>query len=51
MRERKAKLREQAHANRNAQADKDELSREICAKFMALPAYLRAGSEIGRAHV
>jgi 5-formyltetrahydrofolate cyclo-ligase len=29
----------QAHANRNAQANKDELSNAICAKFMALPEY------------
>jgi 5-formyltetrahydrofolate cyclo-ligase len=42
MQERKKKLREQAHANRNAQENKDELSREICAKFVALPAYVRA---------
>ena len=42
--ERKKKIREQAHANRNAQADKDELSKEICAKFEALPAYVRAKS-------
>lgn len=40
--ERKQVLREQAHANRNAQADKDELSRIICDKFMALPAYSTA---------
>lgn len=37
--ERKKQLREQAHANRNAQANKDELSQTICAQFMALPAY------------
>ena len=40
--ERKKKIREQAHANRNAQADKDELSKEICVKFAALPEYVRA---------
>jgi 5-formyltetrahydrofolate cyclo-ligase len=42
MQEQKKKLREQAHANRNAQADKDELSQEICAKFAALPECVRA---------
>jgi 5-formyltetrahydrofolate cyclo-ligase len=41
-RARKQALREQAHANRNAQANKDELSKVICAKFMALPAYAAA---------
>jgi 5-formyltetrahydrofolate cyclo-ligase len=40
--EQKKKLREQAHANRNAQSDKDELSQEICARFAALPEYVRA---------
>jgi 5-formyltetrahydrofolate cyclo-ligase len=40
--ERKKLLREQAHANRNAQTDKDELSRGICDRFMALPAYAAA---------
>lgn len=38
----KTKLREQAHANRNAQLNKDELSVAICEKFMALPAYAAA---------
>jgi 5-formyltetrahydrofolate cyclo-ligase len=38
----KKKTREQAHANRNAQPDKDELSRRICATFMALPEYAAA---------
>jgi 5-formyltetrahydrofolate cyclo-ligase len=42
MQEQKKKLREQAHANRNAQADKDSLSQEICVKFAALPEYVRA---------
>ena len=42
MQEQKKKLREQAHANRNAQENKDGLSREICAKFVALPSYVRA---------
>ena len=35
-------IREQAHANRNAQENKDELSREIVARCMALPEYQRA---------
>lgn len=40
--ERKKLIREQAHANRNAQANKDELSRAICDRFMALPEYAAA---------
>lgn len=44
VREQKKQLREQAHANRNAQANKDELSQEICAKFVSLPEYARARS-------
>lgn len=39
---RKQAIREQAHANRNAQENKDELSREIVAKFMGLPEYQAA---------
>ena len=42
MRDRKKKLREQAHANRNAQENKDGLSQVICEKFSALPEYGRA---------
>jgi 5-formyltetrahydrofolate cyclo-ligase len=42
LREAKQKLRELAHANRNAQPDKDALSEAICAKFMALPEYAAA---------
>ena len=42
MQEEKKKIREQAHANRNAQADKDALSQEICAKFTAMPEYVQA---------
>jgi 5-formyltetrahydrofolate cyclo-ligase len=38
----KKQIREQAHACRNAQADKDGLSRAICDKFMALPEYAAA---------
>ena len=40
--ERKKKLREQAHANRNAQPDKENLSRLILERFVALPAYSAA---------
>jgi 5-formyltetrahydrofolate cyclo-ligase len=42
MKERKTKIRDQAHANRNAQTDKDELSKAICVKFVALPEYANA---------
>src|SRR5687767_12841764 len=42
LQERKKALREQAHANRNAQQDKEELSRQICDAFMALPEYAAA---------
>ena len=42
--EQKKRIREQAHANRNAQPNKDELSQAICAKFMALPDYARAAT-------
>ena len=62
--EKKKAIREQAHANRKDQENKDELSREICARFMALPEYQRARTvmfyvdvrtevrtQIGRAHV
>lgn len=38
----KNQIREQAHANRKDQADKDELSQAICAKFAALPEYAAA---------
>jgi 5-formyltetrahydrofolate cyclo-ligase len=38
----KRTLREQAHAARNAQPDKDELSRRICETFLALPEYAAA---------
>ncbi|MBI1347871.1 5-formyltetrahydrofolate cyclo-ligase [bacterium] len=37
--DRKQQIREQAHANRNAQENKDELSQAIVAKFMDLPEY------------
>jgi 5-formyltetrahydrofolate cyclo-ligase len=42
LQERKKQIREQAHANRNAQPDKDELSQQICATFAALPEYAAA---------
>ncbi len=38
----KQQIREQAHANRNAQPDKDEISRAIVARFMDLPEYTAA---------
>jgi 5-formyltetrahydrofolate cyclo-ligase len=40
--QRKAAIREMAHANRNQQADKDALSLQICRTFMALPEYASA---------
>jgi len=40
----KNQIREQAHANRRAQANKDELSRQIVARFMELPEYAAAQS-------
>ena len=42
LRERKDAFRKQAHANRNAQENKDELSRRIVGAFMALPEYATA---------
>lgn len=39
---RKQEIREQAHANRNAQIDKDPLSSLIVARFMELPEYQAA---------
>ncbi len=38
----KKTIRDQAHANRNRQENKDELSRIICDTFMALPEYAAA---------
>jgi len=40
--ERKKQIREQAHANRKDQPDKEGLSRIICEKFVSLPEYARA---------
>ncbi|HVL11437.1 MAG TPA: 5-formyltetrahydrofolate cyclo-ligase [Gemmata sp.] len=56
---RKAAIREQARKNRVAQTDKDAVSRVICDKFIALPAYaaaktvmwyVDAGSEVRTRH-
>jgi 5-formyltetrahydrofolate cyclo-ligase len=38
----KKTIREEAHARRNAQENKDELSKQIVARFMSLPEYQRA---------
>jgi 5-formyltetrahydrofolate cyclo-ligase len=40
----KKTIREQAHANRKAQLNKDELSQVICQKFSALPEFAAARS-------
>jgi 5-formyltetrahydrofolate cyclo-ligase len=40
--EQKKAIREQAHANRKAQENKDELSQRICETFAALPEYQSA---------
>ncbi|HMO37036.1 MAG TPA: 5-formyltetrahydrofolate cyclo-ligase [Gemmatales bacterium] len=40
----KQQLREQAHARRNAQEHKDELSQQILTKFLATPEYQAAGT-------
>ncbi len=40
--ERKARIRRQAHDNRNAQEHKDEISITICEKFVSLPEYAAA---------
>ena len=42
LQQRKKNLREQAHAARNAQTDKDELSKQICQRLVALPEYQQA---------
>jgi 5-formyltetrahydrofolate cyclo-ligase len=44
IREQKDQLRKQAHSNRNAQENKDELSRRIVGAFMALPEYAQAST-------
>lgn len=40
--QRKQAIREQAHANRRAQENKEELSRQICEQFASLPEYAAA---------
>lgn len=40
----KKQIREQSHANRNAQENKDELSRQIVARCMSLPEYQKAAT-------
>ena len=40
----KKQIREQAHANRKAQENKDELSTAICRKFAELPEFAKAES-------
>ena len=42
--ERKKVIRDQAHENRRNQEHKDELSRTICEKFVALPEYAAASA-------
>lgn len=42
--EKKKRIREQAHANRNALANKDDLSHGICAKFFELEEYRNAST-------
>ncbi|HVU89672.1 MAG TPA: 5-formyltetrahydrofolate cyclo-ligase [Pirellulales bacterium] len=44
LRARKTEIREQAHANRKAQLDKEPLSEKIVERFMALPEYAAAGT-------
>lgn len=42
LQQRKQQIREQAHANRKAQPDKEALSQTICEKFAGLEEYARA---------
>ncbi|QDU41000.1 5-formyltetrahydrofolate cyclo-ligase family protein [Maioricimonas rarisocia] len=42
--QRKQAIREQAHANRREQPDKDEVSRQITDRLMAMPEYQQAGT-------
>jgi 5-formyltetrahydrofolate cyclo-ligase len=44
LRTQKTQIREQAHANRKAQLDKEPLSETIVRKFMALPEYAAAST-------
>ena len=56
----KAAIREQARKNRVAQKNKEEISRDICEEFMAMPVYeaakmvlwyVDAGSEVRTRHI
>ncbi|MFM7150414.1 MAG: 5-formyltetrahydrofolate cyclo-ligase [Gemmataceae bacterium] len=42
LQQRKQQIREEAHARRNAQPDKDEISKRICESLIALPEYQAA---------
>src|SRR5262245_22699244 len=42
--EKKKAIREEAHRRRNAQAEKDELSKTIVSTFLALPEYAAANT-------
>jgi 5-formyltetrahydrofolate cyclo-ligase len=42
LRSQKSQIREQAHANRRAQPDKDLVSAQICRRFVELPEYAAA---------
>lgn len=44
LQEKKKLIREQAHANRKAQENKDELSAAICQRFIELPEYASAST-------
>jgi 5-formyltetrahydrofolate cyclo-ligase len=44
IRQRKTKIREQAHAQRNQQPNKDELSRQIWGRLASLPEYAAAAA-------
>jgi 5-formyltetrahydrofolate cyclo-ligase len=44
LRNQKSQIREQAHANRRAQPDKELLSGQICRRFIELPEYAAAGT-------
>ena len=47
----KQQIRKQAHANRNNQLDKEELSRDICRRFASLPEYEASLSVMLYVHV
>jgi 5-formyltetrahydrofolate cyclo-ligase len=42
LQQQKKQIREEAHTRRNAQEDKDGLSRTICERLVSLPEYVRA---------